>query len=411
MDSTGALATIGKRDVRGLGSTWPLYRIDTHGQPRDFGSLTALRGSASLVISSLQTDWMRDDFSSGMFPGVPWFLEDQRPQGFIGHGFARRSSGDLGFPWNIGLWGDDDVLAALLQRGDLASSNFVLGDKALCRVMRSRPEIIPRALRGQVYGELATRALVCAGLNGWIAGEQPKFTTTVDDGEGLLRHVIVKFSEPVDDRPSARRWADLLICEHLADKLLAEQEGACAHTNLVWSQGRVCLEVTRFDRVGEHGRRGCVTLAAWSDAHDGDRDDWPDAALRMQQRGWLESDVVEKARKRWWFGQMTANTDMHFGNLGFFLDEALPLRLTPSYDMLPMLYRPASSGELLLRRFQPPVPKADDLAAWNAVAGWAELYWQQVADHPDISDDFRQIAVVNRDLVARMRRDWLRLSR
>lgn len=394
---------IGKRDVRGLGSTWPLYRIDTHGRPRDFGSLTALRGSASLVVPSLQTDWMRDDFSSGMFPGVPWFLEDQRPQGFIGHGFARRSAADLGLPWNIGLWGDDDVLAALLQRGDLASGNFVLGDEALCRVLRSRPESIPRASRGQVYGELAAGALVRAASNAWVAGEQPKFTTTIDDGEGSFRHVIVKFSEPVDDRPAARRWADLLISEHLADQLLAEQEGTDARTDLVWSQGRVCLEVTRFDRVGGHGRRGCVTLAAWSDAHDGDRDDWPGTALRMQQHGWIEIDAVEQVRRRWWFGQMIANADMHFGNLGFFLDDALPLRLTPSYDMLPMLYRPAGSGELPVRRFQPPAPMADELAAWDAVGGWAELYWQQVADHPDISDDFRQIAEINRDVVARMR--------
>jgi len=404
MAGTATLPKVGKRDVRGLGSTWSLYRIDTHGRPCDFGSLTALRGSSSLVVPSLQTDWMRDDFSSGMFPGVPWFLEDQRPQGFIGHGFARRSSGYLGLPWNVGLWGDDDVLAALLQRGDLAGGNFVLGDEALCRVMRARPESIPCASRGQVYGELARAALVCAASSAWIAGEQPKFTTTVDDGDGRLRHVIVKFSEPVDDRPSARRWADLLICEHLADQLLAEQEGACAHTHLVRSQGRVCLEVTRFDRVGVHGRRGCVSLATWSDAHDGDRDDWPGATLRMQQRGWVENDAVEQARKRWWFGQMIANADMHFGNLSFFLDDALPLRLTPSYDMLPMMYRPASSGELVARRFQPSAPLTDDLAAWNAVAGWAELYWQQVADHPDISDDFREIAVVNRDVVARMRR-------
>src|SRR6185437_4081907 len=32
---------------------------------------------------------------------------------------------------------------------------------------------------------------------------------------------------------------------------------------------RPCLESTRFDRIGTHDRRGLVTLAAWSDAHDG----------------------------------------------------------------------------------------------------------------------------------------------
>jgi len=42
-----------------------------------------------------------------------------------------------------------------------------------------------------------------------------------------------------------------------------------ARTELVHSRGRPCLESTRFDRIGTHDRRGLVTLAAWSDAHDG----------------------------------------------------------------------------------------------------------------------------------------------
>ena len=128
----------------------------------------------------------------------------------------------------------------------------------------------------------------------------------VADGDSDLRHVIVKFSEPVDNHPAARRWADLLICEHLASEVLADEINASARSELVWSQGRLCLEVTRFDRSGAHGRRGCVTLAAWSDAHDGERDDWASATRRMQQGGWLSEDAQRQIRLRWWFGRMVA---------------------------------------------------------------------------------------------------------
>ncbi len=99
----------------------------------------------------------------------------------------------------------------------------------------------------------------------------------------------------------------------------------------------MCLEVTRFDRVGAYGRRGCVTLAAWSDAHDGERDDWPRATARMVQGGWLGESAFDQVRQRWWFGRLIGNTDMHFGNLSFFVDGQLPFQLTPNYDMLPML--------------------------------------------------------------------------
>jgi hypothetical protein len=380
-----------------------LFRIDVDGQPHDFGALTALYGSGSLVSLAGSVDWLRDEFVDGLFPGVPWFLDDQRPQGFLGRQFAQRWSRELGLSPDILRWNDDAVLAALLLHGEDGPGNFVLGEGALERALQSDPDVTPAESRAHRYAELATAALAGESVGSSAAGEQPKFTTIVDDGEGNLRHVIVKFSEPVDNHPAARRWADLLMCEHLAGELLAEQGNASSPTELIWSQGRLCLEVTRFDRVGAHGRRGTVTLAAWSDAHDGERDDWPSATQRMLTNGWVGGDVVAKVRERWWFGRLIGNTDMHFGNLSFFLDNALPLLLTPSYDMLPMLYRPASSGEVVAREFQVPVPTPAILPVWRTVAAWAETYWQRVAAHAEISHDFRMIAEANLQAVERMR--------
>ena len=353
---------------------------------------------------SNSTDWLRDDFLDGLFPGVPWFLDDQRPQGFLGRQFAQRWSRELGLPSDILRWNDDAVLAALLLHGEDAPGDFVLGDRALERALQSELDITPVAARGTRYGDLAAAALAGESVGSSAAGEQPKFTATIRDDDGDIRHVIVKFSEPVDNHPAARRWADLLICEHLAGQVLAEQGNESARTDLIWSQGRLCLEVTRFDRVGAHGRRGCVTLAAWSDAHDGERDEWPNATERMRQGGWTSADATEQVRSRWWFGRMIGNTDMHFGNLCFFLDESLPLALAPSYDMLPMLYRPATSGELVAREFRTPTPTPADFLYWKAAAAWAEVYWQRVARHDEISGEFREIAGSNGDAISRMRR-------
>lgn len=391
------------REVRGLGTHWPLYRLDGRGQPHAFGQLTALHDAGCLLEPDAPVDWLRGEFSDGLFPGLPWFLDDQRPQGFLGRQFGQRWARELGLPADILRWNEDAVLAALLLHGDDGPGDFVLGDTALERALRAEPDAIPVTAREQRYADLAQAALAGELAGSSAAGEQPKFTACVADTDGALRHVIVKFTEPVNAGASARRWADLLIGEHLAAELLAEHSHASARTELVWSQGRLCLEATRFDRIGAHGRRGFVTLAAWSDAHDGERDDWATAAARMRQGGWLRDDAAEQVQRRWWFGRLIGNTDMHFGNLGFFLGDALPLELAPSYDMLPMLYRPAANGAVLPRAFEPPPPTPAALSHWRQAAAWAGLYWQRVAQHPDVSAEFRRIADANHATLDRLR--------
>lgn len=85
---------------------------------------------------------------------------------------------------------------------------------------------------------------------------------------------------------------------------------------------------------------------------------------------------------------MIGNTDMHFGNLRFFLDDDWPLSLCPSYDMLPMLHRPASNSSLVPRQFTPPTPLPATFWRWQQAAKWASTLWQRVAQHPRVSADF-----------------------
>lgn len=392
------------REVRGLGSDWALYRIDARGRPQEFGRLTALHDGGCLVTTQTAPAWLRGEFADGLFPGLPWFLDDQRPQGFLGRGFAHRWARELGLPIDITRWNEDAVLVALLLHGEDGPGDFVLGDAALEHALRKQPDPIAAASRETVYAARAQAVLAGQPVGSSAAGEQPKFTASVADSDGQIRHVIVKFSEPADDNPAARRWADLLVCEHLASALLVEHAQASTHTELVWSQGRLCLEATRFDRIGAHGRRGFCTLAAWDDAHAGERDDWITAGRRMHAAGWLDDAGLAEVQRRWWFGRLIGNTDMHFGNLGFHLDDALPWVPSPSYDMLPMLYRPDGGGAVAARTFDPPPPLPAALAHWRQAAAWASQFWRRAAEHAAISDGFRQIAGNNGARVDALRR-------
>ncbi|TVP80016.1 MAG: hypothetical protein EA353_04940 [Puniceicoccaceae bacterium] len=56
------------------------------------------------------------------------------------------------------------------------------------------------------------------------------------------------------------------------------------------------------------------------------------------------------------FGELIANTDMHFGNLSYFLPDEAPYPLAPVYDMLPMQFPPAAPARSSSAASSPPSP-------------------------------------------------------
>lgn len=386
------------------GSTWPVYRIDAQGRASPHGSLTALHGDGCAWWAAAAAEfWTAGSRPPGAFPNLPWFLADQRPNGFLGEQFARAQGAALGAPASLAQWRTPHVLAALLAHGDDLPGNFVLGAPMLERVQRARlqaPEAIDVADRAARYAERAAAAMAGNIGTSSAGGEFPKFLACLRTAPDTWRHVLVKFSDSTNS-PAKRRWVDLLIAEHHAAQTLAAQGLAAAATELVVAGERLCLEVTRFDRVGVHGRRGVVSLAALDDALHGQRDHWPQAAARLARDGWIDGPTRATIELLHDYGQLIANTDMHFGNLSFLLDDRRPLALAPTYDMLPMLYRPATTGEVVPREFQPPLPAPDHRETWHLAAQLAITFWRRLEGDARVSVPFRKTCAEN---VARIER-------
>jgi len=394
------------RSVGRFGSRWPIHQIAADSRVTTFGTLQALDGGNWLLDpAEPRPGWLDGEFRDGLFPGLPWFLDDLRPQGFMGRAFARQCAADLGVNEDATRWSADEVLIALLLRGEDLLGNFVLGDVALeraQRIMLAEPEAIGREDRAGRYATLAQGALAGDVVGSSAGGEQPKFTATVAGDDGSIRHVIVKFSD-VRSTPGGRRWADLLMSEHLAARILARHGVPAASTEVVAAGDRHCLEVTRFDRVGAHGRVGFVSLQPLDAADYGALDRWVDAADRLERDRWLTREDADRLRLLWWFGGLIANADMHFANAGLFLTGERPCSLAPSYDMLPMLYRPGASGEIVAREFRPPLPPPAAVELWRSAAAMAEDLWRTVESTEEISRAFRDIAGANAEQVAALR--------
>ena len=376
------------RQVAGVGSDIALVRIDGHGQPSPFGHMIALAGGGFWVDEA--------DGVSERHDGLPWFLDDMRPQGFIGRTFAHNHP-TLQLGTDPRQWSEDDVLRALTQFGEDLPGNLVVGASAFAR-WHSLPARTQHADSAADYPALAQRALQGADAGSSAGGEQPKFCCRSGG-----RSVIVKFS-PAGDSAAEERIRDLLICEHLALTTLAEAGVPAARTALFIDAGRVFLESERFDRTttlnaqGLPGRIGMVSLQVLNAQYIGAIDNWAASALRLQARGLISATDAQHLCLLEAYGQLIANTDRHYGNISFVLQDD-DWALSPTYDMLPMLYMPIHS-EIVPRDFAaaPPQPGPATLAVWPRAQQLAGAFWRRAAQDTRISAGFRALAAANADM-------------
>ena len=366
------------RVVDGVGRDVPIMRIDERGVVTPFGRMFPLPGGRFWVDEA--------DGVSQLHDGLPWFLNDMRPQGFMGRTFAATHP-ELQLAADPRRWNDDDALKAMVMFGDDLPGNLVVGEQAFERY-NGLAQRASRVDSWQAFPALADAAMQ-GGLPGSSAGgEQPKFCT-VHSG----RHVLVKFS-PASDSAVSQRMRDLLVCEHLALQTLAQAGRPAATTQIFLAAGRVFLESERFDRTPQ-GRIAMVSLEVYDSEYIGKADNWAATANRMAECRLLTPFDAAQLRFLEAFGLLIANTDRHYGNISLLLKDD-DWYLSPTYDMLPMLYAPIN-GELVERQFsdRPLYPTAATLAEWPAAKELAAVFWRAAAAHELISDDFKAIAAQN----------------
>ena len=376
-----------KRNVRNMGYQWPVYRIDEQAHIALAGRLIAVYPQGFVwhdVLTSTDT----------LYEGLPWFLWDIRPQGFLGREFKQIHQ-QLGLPERLPDWHDDDVLVFLLKFGFVQPSNFIVGDDSRLSLNRLQKDVWQpdaddglaqtRALYGQEAGKVVRQDVARSSA----AGEQPKFSVFVVENQQVLE-LLVKFSPPVTTA-NGQRWSDLLIAEHLALNTLQHFGVAAAQSEIVQAGGRTFLEVVRFDRTPCLGRKGMVSLDAVSNEFVGHNKAWDEQAASLLKLYKINEQDYQTILKVFAFGKLIANEDMHNGNLSFFLGEDFSLSLAPVYDMLPMRFAPTTHGEVVEREIKLSQATPLTQTLWIEVGTWAQYYWQQVANDGRMSAEFKAI--------------------
>jgi hypothetical protein len=396
-----------RRSVRNMGDTWPIFVVGRDAQVRLLGSLRALHGAFRFLPAS---DWegelLPPCVSESVSPRLPFFLMAARPGGYMGRHIARRFSERSGAPKDVRDWADDDALEYFIEAGTDLPGNVLVGESAKERAIHEMETALAERTASLTqtrtqYPDMIAGSQEGEAIGSSADGEQPKFLATVDGGEeGGRKSLIVKFSPPVDTA-SGRRWADLLVCEHLATVTINRAGGRAASNEVFFGHGRCFLESERFDRTPTLGRVGVVGLgvATYGVAGRG-AEDWSQAATLLEERGLLPSSDAQALRWAQCFGDLTANEDMHEANAALIWEMGSPLHFAPIYDMLPMLYRPNAQGEVVPRAFRPRSADVDTHGVWRGAAEAACDFWDAVSKDPRVSDDMRQEAARNAEKVA-----------
>jgi HipA-like C-terminal domain len=368
------------RNAFNAGDDIRLYAVDPHGNTVCVARLRPLAHGGFLVEATTGTPAiLMGESGDGLYDDLPYFLEDLRPQGFLGRQVAQALSEQSDYPPDPRQWSSEQVGSYLVANGDDLPGNFKLGQQAIMRL----PEPVSVTNRAH-YSDIAESVLKGYRPGSSAGGEQPKFTAyTADRG-----HVIVKFS-PAGSGEVARRWKDILLTEYHAAQTLS---GANVGADIILHEAgdRLFLESRRFDRHGERGRLPMISLLMLDAEFTGIGNNWGRVISALAAKGLMSDEHAFDAIALHAFGHAINNSDMHLGNLSLGFDGNV-FRLLPAYDMCSMGFAPTGTGEVRPYEFRYEVT-VTDITPPPVTAGlnMAQLFWQQLAGDDRISAELMQ---------------------
>jgi HipA-like C-terminal domain len=369
-----------KKDISGLAAQQKLRWLGNQNHGFASAHFTYLAGDWLHVVGHTKDGRHQEWLTQHQ---LPWFLSTLKPQGFLGRKLALWLPH---LPSDPAHWSLAQLLHSLTRISDPIGAVAVLSTPARPAHLR----IASLAQRDAQFDSLASEDQTLPPAGSSAAGEQPKFVAYI-----LGQSCIVKFTPP-RGTPFGQRWCALLMLEKLALDILQSHAIPSAGTEIVQTQRRTYLQSARFDRDVEHGTRHIVAIAALHEEFVGDSwTNWVKTSEALAKKGMITAHELSQVASIFAFGHYIGNTDMHSGNLSFFVDDVITptIRLAPVYDMLPMMWKPDIHQGALSDSPVRPQRMPTGFAAEQAQAReWAIEFWEQAAQL-DINADLQAASI------------------
>jgi len=378
-----------ERSIDGVSTPIPIYQIGEHGNQQFVGELIPV-STAGFYFRS-HSSWrniVADD--------LPFFLQDLRPSGFLGHLLYHRFP-ELKLPRRADDWSSSDTLRYLSRYGTNLPGNLIVGRDALQKARNESLLWADLSHSPEQYPHFASKHLEATSGGSSLGGDQPKFLSFRDG-----QQFIVKYSPP-RDQPVGKRWGDILIAEFHALNVLRESGISATEASIYVIKNQVFLEVRRFDRAISGGRRGVISLAALEAEFLGMLPaSWPTLCRALEQktffkknseqnRNYSPSQLIQTVELIDLFGRCIGNTDMHTGNISFLHDNLTITALAPIYDMTCMVFAPIAH-QLVPVTWSPPRLLPEEQKTGEKALAMAHQFWELVAGDTRVSSMFRREA-------------------
>lgn len=384
------------RPLKALGDAHmlPIYRVDTAGSARKIAHLYLVFPANGYLVEYFRENATDGASSKGVewayYESLPWWLTDMRPQGFLGRSFANllRTRGE-NLNADPRTWSDDEILSVLARYPQDNIGNLLIGEEAYKQWLHSAQ---PVSMSAAEVAEIAEAIARGEHFGSSTQGEHPKLIACLAGTE-----CIVKFSGQVTQTAVdtvANRWADLLHVEALSSTILNQAIPGMAAINRAFQVNeRTFMASQRFDRTTLGGRLGVISLSSLDAEFVGKAEQpWPVIMQALANADIVTEQALVHSKIAWAFGQLIANSDMHLGNLSVLNVRGRPYDLAPIYDMLPMHFAPTSAGDLPTQPRNINLCLQVDRVHWELAHPLALALWQQVIEHPSISDHFKILA-------------------
>lgn len=362
--------------------SFPIYRVDANGHARKIAQLFPVFPSSHYLVRYFPSETTNSERWT-VYEALPWWLADMRPLGYLGRVFGNYlvERGEDVDP-NPRTWHDDIVLRILTKYPKESIGNLLVGEVAYETWLQLEPdpilsleEVSKRAESSEYYGSSAQ-------------GEQPKLLARLEEGK-----CIIKFSGHTSNTV-AQRWADLLQAEAIASEVLnSYQQGIAAHNWTFSLHNRTFMASQRFDRIGEDGRVGVISLESLNGQFVGSGSaEWPEVMKKLENEGVVTTLAAATTEWIWAFGQLIANSDMHGGNLSVLVEQGRPYELAPVYDMLPMHFAPTPAGDLPSKPKKIKPHRDVSRVSWEIALPLAVEFWHKVNVCDAMSENMKQLA-------------------
>lgn len=281
-----------------------------------------------------------DGVIDGWFFDILWFLDDLCLQGFFGCIFVYCCVCDFGVLDDFNCWYQGDILQVLVCVGGIGIGDLLLGGDVVVVVLVELDVLLDGVQVDQCVCDYFVCVVVVlegedVGL--LFGGEQFKFIVIVMYN-GYCQVVLVKFVQFIVGEV-VECWVDLFVCEYFVLQCLCDVGVDVVVFELFQISMYVFFEVQCFDcMLDVFGCCGFVLLMLLIVVFVGDvMLDWVCVGDQLYVQGWLMVVIVMYMVWLYVFGCFIGNSDMYYGNFGFYLVDYGLLLLVLVYDMLLML--------------------------------------------------------------------------